>query len=307
MSNEQRENVRGRINILALETTGPYASVALGCGGHDGSCAVKELSSDGKLTHLTSLVPLIDDILTGEGMKISDVNALAVSSGPGSFTGIRIGVSTARALAQALGIGIIKVPTLETFVYQTDEWQVVCPVFDARRSQIYAGAYLRKTEGEFVTLVGGDAWRPEDFLESLGGALAALGAGSGEETGPGASAKGGAGLGGVSPEIAFCGDGVRLYKDAISGWAEACGAKFTLSENPDKVQRASSVLKWAMFHGSSARFWEVEPIYMRKAEAQRKLDEKADLQREFGENTGVRPMAAAGEAAHRDGEGRGGL
>ena len=263
MSNEQRENVSGRISILAIETTGPYASVALATGGYDGQFVMGELRSDGKLTHLTSLTPMIKVLLDEEGLALADVSALAVSAGPGSFTGIRIGVSTARALAQALGIGIIKVPTLETFVYQCGAQAIVCPVFDARRSQIYAGAYMRNEDEVIETLVKGDAWDPEEFMDALGQSMD-KGKAGGKIT--------------FDHGITFCGDGAHLIEGLIESPVGNAGVHFTIAESPEMVQSAASALKWALYHGKFSRYWEVEPIYMRKAEAQRKLEEKQALE-----------------------------
>ena len=95
--------------ILAIETTGPRCSAAL----IDEKGIVKELVSEGELKHLQSLTPMISRLM--EGTSFDEVSDIAVSAGPGSFTGIRIGVTTARALAQALSKPLISVSTLHAF------------------------------------------------------------------------------------------------------------------------------------------------------------------------------------------------
>lgn len=98
--------------ILAIETTGPLGSVALL---DEKENVLGYEVSQGTMSHLKDLIPMINTMLNKCGVSINDVDLLAPSVGPGSFTGIRIGVSTARALCQALGIRAVPVPTLEAF------------------------------------------------------------------------------------------------------------------------------------------------------------------------------------------------
>ena len=95
--------------ILAIETTGPYGSVALL--DEKGNVLGYEVSH-GTMSHLKDLIPMVDTVLKKCGVSKNEINLLAPSVGPGSFTGIRIGVSTARALCQALGSKAVPVPTL---------------------------------------------------------------------------------------------------------------------------------------------------------------------------------------------------
>ncbi len=138
--------------ILAIETTGQQCSVAL----IDEWGKLRQESSVDQLNHLTNLIPMIDKIIKDNEFTINDVKAIAVSEGPGSFTGIRIGVSTARALAQTLNLPTVGVPTLRTFIepYLGGDYPaknlgktkgdqlLICPMFDARREEIYGAAYL---------------------------------------------------------------------------------------------------------------------------------------------------------------------
>jgi len=159
--------------ILAIETTGPRASVALISETGD----IMEKTSDVDMNHLKGLIPMIKVMIDECGCGINDIKYVAASVGPGSFTGIRIGVATARALAQTWAVKTISVPTLESFVYHSDQCgysmdsenciSLVCPIFDARRSQIYGGAYYLDNEGKLNTLLGGDAWDIDQFFDSL--------------------------------------------------------------------------------------------------------------------------------------------
>ena len=98
------------MHILAIETTGPYCSRVI-----NGDAEVVEITSEQTLSHLQSLTVMIGDVLQEAGTTLKDLAAIAVSEGPGSFTGVRIGVSTARGISQVLGTKLIAVPTLEAF------------------------------------------------------------------------------------------------------------------------------------------------------------------------------------------------
>ena len=250
------------MNMLAIETTGSLCSVALDAGGE-----VSYRSSKEGLRHLTSLTPMIEELVSAAGLKPNDLDAIAVSAGPGSFTGIRIGISTARALAQTIGIPVIKVPTLETFVYLP--WpeegrgdgccgedgdtacRIVCPVFDARREQIYTGAYYLEPDGRIMTLVCGGAYTKEEFLLRLSNAAEAF------------------------LKLMVKAEDVNVYGDIdLMG-----DGAFLLGKENSVVQDARAVLRWASEHGRLSSYSSLEPIYMRKAEASRKLEEKQALER----------------------------
>ncbi|MDR3294932.1 MAG: tRNA (adenosine(37)-N6)-threonylcarbamoyltransferase complex dimerization subunit type 1 TsaB [Clostridiales Family XIII bacterium] len=255
------------ILLLAIETTGPRASAAL----LDGAGHLSEKTADGEMNHLTGLVGMIGGLLAERGARMDDVTHVAASQGPGSFTGIRIGISTARALAQTKNLPAVGVPTLESFVYHLPACKgVVCPVFDARRSQVYSGAaYLDASAGQEPTaldaaagpqiLVAGNAWAPEDLLAALGEIPWAA-------------------HGGLSREIVFFGDGLSVYGDLIRAWqpvAAAQGVTITFAPEAERGQRASSVARLALHRvkeGRVSAFQDLTPVYMRQAEAQRKLD-----------------------------------
>ncbi len=126
------------MNILAIETTSQVASVAIRT--HEG--LILEETSNERLSHLQNLMPMIDVLLGRCQLQLSDIGCIAVSEGPGSFTGIRIGIATAKALAQFLGITVIPVPTLQAMAYDQQGYEgILCPMLDARRGQIYGAAY----------------------------------------------------------------------------------------------------------------------------------------------------------------------
>ena len=147
------------MKILAIETTGPNCSVAI----IDENGKVQKLRSEDRLNHLTSLTPMVDQLLKDQGITLRDVDAVAASIGPGSFTGIRIGVTTARAFCQAMNIPAIAVPSLPSFCYSMKDYTgIIAPNIDARRSQVYGGAH-RWEDGELKEVVKGAPYMADEF------------------------------------------------------------------------------------------------------------------------------------------------
>jgi tRNA threonylcarbamoyladenosine biosynthesis protein TsaB len=239
------------MHILAIETTGPHCSVAL----IDDTGKVKEAASKGTMNHLQYLMPLTRQLLDDCQLQLDDINAIAVSAGPGSFTGIRIGVSSARALAQVLGCGIIPVETLKTFAYHAPDYDgLICPIFDARRNQVYGGAFAWR-DGEIIEAVPGGPYMLDEYLLLLESAIAASGV----------------------ERVRFFGDGLKPYGQRVETWAAGRPVESSLAPEEHRFQEAASVAKLSLaeFLKGNARAYEtVTPNYMRKAEAQKNLEER---------------------------------
>lgn len=156
--------------ILAIETTGAFASVALA----DDDKIIGSVMGNDRFSHLQNLMPQIHAVIKDNKLSIDDVGAIAVSNGPGSFTGIRIGVSSARALAQILDIPCIPVSSLEALAYNAKaqvsghEDVLVCPMLDARRNQVYAGGYVFK-DGFPVEVIKAGPYMKDEFLSKTEG------------------------------------------------------------------------------------------------------------------------------------------
>ncbi|MEL7657766.1 MAG: tRNA (adenosine(37)-N6)-threonylcarbamoyltransferase complex dimerization subunit type 1 TsaB [Bacillota bacterium] len=256
------------MNILAIETTGAEASVAVI--NEQGEVFME--ASDQKLNHLQNLMPMVDTLLSNCGLTIDDVSYIAVSEGPGSFTGIRIGVSSARALAQALGLQTISVPTLKSFLYNVPEYDgIICPIFDARRSQVYGGAY-QWIHGKADEVVTGGAYDLSELLELLKTAIQAADSQPSESINSKTKAP---------VEVTFFGDGIIPYKETIVEWQNSLSnddIRVLFAEDDVKLQKASSVARLALEiyrDGKIKSLYDLKPVYMRKAEAERKLEEKA--------------------------------
>ncbi len=255
--------------LLAIETTGPKASAALlampdGHMGQGGQAqAVRllgETSSDEAKNHLKNLLPLIRQLLTECNVPKSQLTHIAASIGPGSFTGIRIGVATARALAQALQLPCVAVPTLETFRYaetkgtakreapQTSDAyrSLVCGIINARRGQVY---------GIVENCLPGGAYMLTDVLEAIAQKVLPNG-----------------------KKVKFYGDGIDAYEAQIRSYFDDLGYReakdYVFAEPEERYQSAAAAAYAAMDRiadGKAVSFEQLLPDYMRKAEAEVKL------------------------------------
>ena len=153
--------------IICLETSTSMCSVAL-CD-NAGVIALRE--SDKDKSHASALTVYIDELLKESGLKAKDLEAVAVSKGPGSFTGLRIGVSVAKGIAYAASIPIIGVDTTLSMFYGlidmphiksiTDSSTLFCPMLDARRSEVYYAVYDpegRLFKGISASVIDGDSF-----------------------------------------------------------------------------------------------------------------------------------------------------
>jgi tRNA threonylcarbamoyladenosine biosynthesis protein TsaB len=126
------------MRVLALETSTLAGGVAL----VDGDATVAEYTLNVALTHSERLLSAVDRVLADAGWTPRDLHGIAVAVGPGSFTGLRVGLSTAKGLALAAALPIAPVPTLDAMAATLPFAALpVCPVLDARRDEVYASRY----------------------------------------------------------------------------------------------------------------------------------------------------------------------
>jgi len=132
--------------ILFIETSTPICSVALAKGSE--MLAIRE-NHEG-LSHATLTAVFVDDVMKEAGVKLEDLNAVAISKGPGSYTGLRIGVSIAKGLCYALNKPLIAISSIQalaqTATKHYDENHLFVPMIDARRMEVYSAVYNTKNE-----------------------------------------------------------------------------------------------------------------------------------------------------------------
>lgn len=151
------------MKILAIEASGPVAGAAL----HNGEKLLGEMSLQTGLNHSVTLMPLVEELLARTGTQTSELTAIALTAGPGSFTGLRIGAATAKGLAFALSVPVVPVSTLDSLACNLPFANgLVCPLMDARKGQVYAALY-RCGSGRPVRVLEPEALALPDFLAKI--------------------------------------------------------------------------------------------------------------------------------------------
>ena len=151
--------------ILAMESSAKPASVAV-CSGRQ---LLGQYFQNSGLTHSRTLLAMAESLLKNLDIPIEGIGLLAVSRGPGSFTGVRIGVSAAKGIAWGLDKPICGVSTLEAMAQQTPEQgAILCPVMDARRGQVY-NALFHHSDGALARICEDRAVTLEDLAAELRG------------------------------------------------------------------------------------------------------------------------------------------
>ncbi|MBO5509994.1 MAG: tRNA (adenosine(37)-N6)-threonylcarbamoyltransferase complex dimerization subunit type 1 TsaB [Lachnospiraceae bacterium] len=233
------------MKILAVDSSGMVASVAI----VENDILVAEYSVNYKKTHSETLLPMIDEIVSMTETELDTIDAIAVASGPGSFTGLRIGSATVKGLGLALDKPIISVPSCEALAYNVWGFDgVVCPIMDARRNQVYTGVY--ETE-DFSVLLDQSAMAVGELIEYLNALCKAEGL-----------------------KVCFLGDGVPVYRDII---AEKMECEYVFAPAHMNRQRAAAVASLGAIYyeqGKTESAADHKPVYLRKSQAEREREAK---------------------------------
>jgi tRNA threonylcarbamoyladenosine biosynthesis protein TsaB len=223
--------------ILSVDTTTPFGSAAL----LNNARLLSEWSCESRLTHSERLLPAIDFILKSQGFGISDVEAYAVAAGPGSFTGIRIGLSLVKSFAFASEKPIAPVSTLKALALKlmNPQNRLLCPLLDARKGEVYAALFEQRRQ-DLEEIIPQGVYAPDRFLSSLPG----------------------------HRRISFIGNGAELYKDKIFDYFQD---KARFSSRSVFLAYEVGVLGYRMFkEGKGLDFRKVQPLYFRKSQAEEK-------------------------------------
>ncbi len=132
------------MRVLAIETATPIA----GCALVDRAGVLGEVTLRAPMRHLEWLMPAVEEMLRGLALGPEDIEAVAVSRGPGGFTGLRIGIVTAVMWARARGVPLLGVGTLEALAAAADAGRLVLPLLDAHRGEVAGALYLTGAAGE---------------------------------------------------------------------------------------------------------------------------------------------------------------
>ncbi len=216
--------------LLSFDSSSVTASAAL----TDGGRVIRSEFVNAGLTHSETLLPMIKRVM-GD-YSFSSLNAIAVTNGPGSFTGIRIGVATAKGLAFANNIDCIGVSTLEAIAYNfVDENAVVCAVMDARRMQFY-NAIFRVENGTITRLCDDRAISLEDLKKELEGI----------------------------ERVIIAGDGAKLCYDSLA-------LENTVLASEEKIYQNAIGVSLAAENNKKTSAKKLMPVYLRMSQAEREL------------------------------------
>ena len=228
--------------ILAFETTAKSCSAAI----HDSQKLLAESYQNSGLTHSQTLMVMAEDLLTVCGKTAADVTHLAVAAGPGSFTGVRIGVSAAKGFAWGAELPVYGVSTLESMALGLGVWSGhICCCMDARRNQVYNAIFLAEN-GKLTRISDDRAIALADLKSEL------------EH---------------IDGPIYLVGDGAALAHKALAPELE----ELILPPEHRQHQRASGVALaalQAMERGESADGAALQPNYLRLSQAERERMEK---------------------------------
>lgn len=231
------------MKVLGIDTASNVATVAI----IDGDKMVCEYSLNHKKTHSQKLMPLISELFAACEMDILDIDVIATSIGPGSFTGLRIGIATAKALAHALDKPLVGVSTLEAMAYNLPYCEhIITPIMDARRSQVYTAIY-RWCDASPITLQPPQALA----IEELYGILLKY-----------------------QEKVVFIGDGVAVHKEYLTN---VFGKRALFATAACNMQRAASVAVLGALKaqcGDTVSYTQLLPEYLRMSQAEREYAEK---------------------------------
>ena len=234
------------MKILALDSSGLVATVAV----LEDDVMVAEYTTCYKKTHSQTLLPMLDEIKKMTELDMKSIDAIAVTKGPGSFTGLRIGCATAKGLGLALDCPLLAIPTVDALAYNMyGSHAIICPLMDARRDQVYTGLYrFEKTANgyEMVCELPQCAISIEEIINIV------------NEKGQ---------------EVIFLGDGVPVYQEKIEAM---CQVEYSFAPAGFNRQRASSVAllgKDMYIKGQTVSADEMEPDYLRLSQAERERKE----------------------------------
>lgn len=226
------------MRVLAIDSSGIVASVAI----VEDDRVLAEFSSNDKKTHSQTLLSMIDSMKKLLSLDLSTIDAIVAAKGPGSFTGLRIGVSTAKALAMALNVKIVGVPTVDALAYQIfDSEALICPMMDARRNQVYTGLYHVKNN-ELEVVKKQDALDVKELLDLINE---------------------------KNERVIFLGDGVPVYESLFK---ENLTVEYSVAPAFASRQRAAALgllgIKYAN-EGYAEDADEFKPEYLRASQAER--------------------------------------
>lgn len=227
--------------VLALDTSTMISSCAV----LDEEQVLGEYSLNQNEAHSENLVPMIKEVLENLDLKVEDIDLYGVAIGPGSFTGLRIGVATVKALAHVFDKPVVGVSTLEALAYNLPNHKIIVPMIDARRDRVYTGIYTWQ-DGRIKTIMEPTVLEIDKLLDILEG----------------------------YDELIVNGNGSVIHKEKIN---DRLKGKVRFSTMGNNFCRAISVGELALIKykgGYVDNFYSLVPEYLKESQAQADLKKK---------------------------------
>jgi tRNA threonylcarbamoyladenosine biosynthesis protein TsaB len=223
------------MKVLALETATTAGSIAIV---DDNEGLISEVKINIKVAHAERLMNSVDWLFKSSKISINEIDAFAISIGPGSFTGLRIGLSTAKGLSYATNKPIVPVPTFDAFARTLPFCShFICPMLDARKNEIYTGLY--KWEDNILKkVIPETAVRPSDFLKE------------------------------IKELTVFMGDGVKIYKKLITDTLKSNAIFAPASKMSPSASIVAEIVIEKLKEGIFTDPVSLTPFYIRKSEAE---------------------------------------
>lgn len=231
------------MRILAIDSSSMVATVAITTDG----ILNAEYTINHKKTHSQTLLPMIAEIVKMIEIDMDSIDAVAITGGPGSYTGLRIGSATAKGIGLALNKPIINVPTMDALAYNLYSSQyVICPIMDARRGQVYTGIY-KFEETEMKTIKPQCIMMIDELIKEL-------------DT--------------IKESVMFLGDGVDVHKQLIDDIMDTKHYYAPASMNRHKASTLGTIAEIYYKNGKTETAKEHKPEYLRPSQAERELKAK---------------------------------
>lgn len=224
------------MKILSIDTSSNICSIAI----MEDTNLIKEISLDNGLTHSESLMPTIDTIFNELNIKLNQIDLIVSDKGPGSFTGIRIGISTVMAFSDSLSIPSVGISSLEALAYNVKTDGIICSLIDAKNSNCYCGIF-ELTNNLYKQVQ--PLWA--DHIDNILKILTTY-----------------------SKPITFVGSGATVNKDKIQFSIPNC--IFTDNNNLSAYRLGLA----GLYSYKQNNFENIMPLYLRKSQAERMLEEK---------------------------------
>lgn len=204
------------MKVLAIDSSSLVASVAI----VSDQELIAEYTTNYKKTHSQTLMPMLDEIIKTTNIDLNDIDGIAISKGPGSFTGLRIGAATVKGLGLVLDKPIIPVPTVDGLAYNLYNTKgIICPLMDARRNQVYTGLYRWKVNAAKATYY-------DDEFEVVSEQKVVEIVEIAEE------------INKTGEEVVFLGDGIKVFEEDLR---QIIQVPYSFAPSHLSKQRASSV------------------------------------------------------------------